>query len=78
MSVLTVACVLKSGGEFLFVTINSDLWIKLAIPAALHGIPYWSWRANESWWREHMVAGGFDIVEVGTRPAELYLLAKKR
>ena len=39
------ARVLKPGGEFLFVTINSDFWVKLAFPLALHGHGgYWGWR----------------------------------
>jgi SAM-dependent methyltransferase len=78
IAIAETARVLKPGGEFLFVTINSDGWIKLAIPAALHGIPYWSWKANDQLWRERMTAAGFDVVEVGTRPGELYVLSKKR
>jgi len=72
------ARVLKPGGEFLFVTINSDFWVKLAFPVALHGGGYWSWRGNEALWRERMTTAGFDVVEVGTRPAEMYVLARKR
>ena len=69
---------LKTGGEFLFVTINSDFWVKLAFPVALHGGTYWSWKGNEGLWRERMTTAGFDVVEVGTRPAEMYVLARKR
>ena len=72
------ARVLKPGGEFLFVTINSDFWVKLAIPIALHGHGYWSWKADDDLWRGRMTTAGFDVVEVGTQPAELYVLAKKR
>jgi SAM-dependent methyltransferase len=72
------ARVLKPGGEFLFVTINSDFWVKLAIPIALHGHGYWSWKADDDLWRGRMATAGFDVVEVGTQPAELYVLAKKR
>jgi SAM-dependent methyltransferase len=71
------ARVLKPGGEFLFVTINSDFWVKLAVPMALHGHGYWSWKGDEDLWRGRLTTAGFDVVEVGTRPAELYFLAKK-
>jgi len=70
--------VLKPGGEFLFVTINSDFWVKLAVPMALHGHGYWSWKGDEDLWRDRLTGAGFDIVEVGAQPAELYVLAKKR
>ena len=63
---------------FLFVTMNSDFWVKLAFPVALHGGTYWSWKGNEGLWRERMTTAGFDVVEVGTRPAEMYVLARKR
>jgi SAM-dependent methyltransferase len=72
------ARILKPGGEFLFVTINSDFWVKFAFPTALHGHGYWGWKSNEALWRERITNGGFDVVEVGTRPAEAYFLAKKR
>jgi len=72
------ARVLKPGGEFLFVTINSDVWVKVAFPTALHGHGYWGRQGSETFWRERMTTAGFDVVEVGTRPAALYVLAKKR
>jgi len=71
------ARILKPGGEFLFVTLNSDLWVKLAIPVAVHGHGYWSWKANEALWRERMTTAGLEVVEVGTQPATLYVLARK-
>jgi SAM-dependent methyltransferase len=72
------ARVLKPGGEFLFVTINSDAWVRLALPMALHGGGYWGRKGNQELWRQRMTSAGFDVVEVGTRPAELYFLARKR
>lgn len=71
------ARVLKPGGEFLFVTINSDFWVKFAFPTAIHGHGYWGGKGNEVLWRERLTTAGFDVVEVGTRPAEMYFLAKK-
>jgi SAM-dependent methyltransferase len=72
------ARILKPGGEFLFVTINSDFWVKFAFPTAIHGHGYWGWKANEAMWRGRMNAAGFDVVQVGARPAEMFFLAKKR
>jgi SAM-dependent methyltransferase len=72
------ARILKPGGEFLFVTINSDFWVKFAFPTAIHGHGYWGWKAQEALWRERMTNAGFDVVEVGKRPAEMFFLAKKR
>ena len=72
------ARILKPGGEFLFVTVNSDFWVHLMMPTALHGHGYWSWRANQEQWRQRITSAGFDVVEVGRRPATLYFLARKK
>ena len=78
-AIAETARILKPGGEFLFVTINSDFWVHSTMPLSIHGHGgYWGWRANEALWRERFNEGGFDVVETGTRPAKLYLLAKKR
>jgi SAM-dependent methyltransferase len=71
------ARILKPGGEFLFVTINSDFWVKLALPMALHGHGYWSWKANAALWADRMKTAGLQVVEVGTQPATLYVMARK-
>ena len=71
------ARILKPGGEFLFVTINSDFWVKFAFPTAIHGHGYWGWKGNEALWRERMTGAGFEVLEVGARPAEMFFLAKK-
>jgi SAM-dependent methyltransferase len=78
MALAETARVLKAGGEFLLVTINSDVWIKLAFPMALHGHGYWSWRGDDDLWRQRLTTAGFDVVEVGRRPGELYVLSTRR
>ena len=66
MAIAETARVLKPGGEFLFVTINSDFWVHLMMPLAIHGHGgYWGWRANEALWRQRFNDGGFDVVETG-------------
>jgi SAM-dependent methyltransferase len=72
-----VARVLKPGGEFLFLVLNVDGWVRLAYPLP-HGHGYFSHAPAAQHWRSQLEAAGFEIVEQGTRPATLYLLARKR
>ncbi|MBX9603684.1 MAG: class I SAM-dependent methyltransferase [Bryobacteraceae bacterium] len=70
-----VARVLKPGGEFLFLTVNRDLWLQFAYPL-LGG--YFGQPAAGERWKTRLAAGGFDIVETGTLPGKLYILCRKR
>jgi SAM-dependent methyltransferase len=69
--------VLRPGGEFLFVVLKVDGWVKLAYPLP-HGHGYFSGAPPEAHWRARLEQAGFDVVEIGSRPATLYLLAKAR
>ena len=71
-----VARVLRPDGEFLLVVINPDGWTRLAYPLFLHH-GYFGGATNHDFWRSSVAAAGFDVVELGTRPATLYLLARK-
>ena len=42
------ARILKAGGDFLLVTINSDFWVKLAFPTAVHGTAIGAGRENRT------------------------------
>jgi len=65
--------VLKPGGEFLLMVIAKDYWLKFAFgPLLLH-----SGTSGAEWWTSRLQEAGFQMIEQGTRPATLYLLARK-
>lgn len=67
--------VVKPGGDFLLMVINQDAWIRTAFPfLAHHG--YFGGRANPDRWRDALTRAGFTVVETGTRPGTLWLLAR--
>jgi SAM-dependent methyltransferase len=76
-SLREAARVVKPGGQLLLVSLNSDWWVRLAIPVALHGHGYWGASQNVARWRRALDEAGFDLIEVGTRPATLYLVASR-
>ena len=69
--------VLKPGGEFLFLTIQRDLYIKIAYPFFIHG-GYFGPAPSPDRWTGVLAEGGFDIIESGTIPGALYVLCRKR
>lgn len=71
-----VARVLRPNGEFLLMVINPDRWTRLAYPHLPHH-GYFGAATNHDFWRSSLAAAGFDIVELGTQPATLYLLGRK-
>ncbi len=56
--------------------INPDGWTRLAYPFFLHH-GYFATATNHDFWRSSVGRAGFDIVEIGTQPATLYVLARK-
>ena len=67
--------VLRPDGEFLLMVIRPDLWIRVAYPMfAEHG--YFG-SDHSARWRGHLEDAGFAIVEEGTLPGTLYLVARK-
>ncbi len=70
-----VARVLKDDGEFLLIVVNVDRWVRIAYPMAHHG--YFGHSPSADDWRGRLESAGFRIVEQGTRPAILYVLARK-
>jgi SAM-dependent methyltransferase len=75
-----VARVLRPGGEFLLMVINPDGWVRTAFPF-LHAHGYFGQHSTpEEWqgrWRGLLSEAGLEVVEVGTRPGTLYLLASR-
>jgi SAM-dependent methyltransferase len=71
------ARVLKPRGQFLFMGLNVDAWVRVAFPLP-PGHGYWTRSENAARWRTLLASAGFDVVEEGTRPGTLYLLAQKR
>ena len=67
------ARVVKPGGEFLLMLVGNDRWAKLAFgPLLTHG-----GTRGKTWWRGQMQEAGFQVVEDGTTPGTLYLLARR-
>jgi SAM-dependent methyltransferase len=67
------ARVLKPGGELLVMFIANDAWIQFAFgPLLLHH----STRGLE-WWASRLQEAGLQVLEQGSRPATIYLLARK-
>lgn len=69
--------VLRPQGELLILVLNVDRWVRLAYPIP-HGHGYFSSAPPAEYWRSNLEAAGFEVLEVGTRPATLYLHARAR
>ena len=72
-SLAEAARVLKPGGDFLLMVITSEKWATFAFgPLLSHG-----GARGANWWAAHVQKAGFQIIEEGTRPLTLYLLARR-
>lgn len=76
-SLRETARVLKPGGQLLIVSLNPDVWVRIAIPTSLHG-GFWGQAQNASRWNEALARAGFDVTETGSRAATYYVLAARR
>jgi SAM-dependent methyltransferase len=75
-SLAEVSRVLRPGGELLLMVVNPDGWTRVAFPLfGAHG--YFGGRGAAERWRAAVVDAGFAVVEVGTAPMTLYLLAQR-
>jgi len=73
MALAEASRVLKPGGQFLMMVITKDFWLKFTFgPLLLH-----SGTASAAWWTGRLQEAGFQVTEQGTRPATLYILARK-
>jgi SAM-dependent methyltransferase len=67
------ARVVKPGGDFLLILIAKEPWAQFAFgPLLMHGGP-----RGPAWWTTRVQEAGFQVLEEGTRPATLYLLARR-
>ena len=67
------ARVLKPGGDFLLMVITKEPWVQFTFgPLLMHG----GTRGPE-WWIPHVQEAGFQVLEQGTQPATLYVLARR-
>ena len=67
------ARVVKPGGDFLLMLIGKEPWIQFAFgPLLMH-----SATRDPAWWPTRLQEAGFQVLEKGTRPATLYLLARR-
>jgi SAM-dependent methyltransferase len=72
-SLAEAARVVKPGGDFLLMVIDNEPWAKFTFgPLLMHGGP-----RGPAWWTARMQEAGFQVLEQGTRPLTLYLLARR-
>jgi SAM-dependent methyltransferase len=72
-SLAEVNRVIKPGADFLLILIANDPWARFAFgPLLSHG-----GTRGASWWTARLKEAGFQVVEEGTRPITLYLLARR-
>jgi ubiquinone/menaquinone biosynthesis C-methylase UbiE len=72
-SLAEAARVVKPGGDFLLMVIAKEPWVQFAFgPLLMHGGP-----RGPAWWTERLQEAGFQVLEEGTRPVTLYLLARR-
>jgi len=65
--------VVKPGGDFLLILISNDRWAKFAYgPMLTHG-----GTRGAAWWTARLQEAGFQVLEQGTQPVTLYLLARR-
>ena len=65
--------VVKPGGDLLLILISNDRWAKFAYgPMLTHG-----GTRGAAWWTSRLQEAGFQVLEQGTQPVTLFLLARR-
>jgi ubiquinone/menaquinone biosynthesis C-methylase UbiE len=65
--------VLKPGGDFLLMLVGKEPWVRFMYGPLLQHMG----TRGAPWWTMQMEKAGFQVVEEGTRPATLYILARR-
>jgi SAM-dependent methyltransferase len=72
-SLAEAARVVKPGGDFLLIVVAKEPWVQFTFgPLLMH-----SGTLGAAWWTTRLQEAGFQVVEEGTRPATLYVLARR-
>src|SRR5438552_4183820 len=72
-SLAEAARVVKPGGDFLLMVIGDEPWAKFTFgPLLKHG-----GARGSAWWTARVQEAGFQVLEEGTRPLTLYVLAQR-
>jgi ubiquinone/menaquinone biosynthesis C-methylase UbiE len=71
------ARVLKANGQFLYLGLNSDAYIRFVFPP-LHGHGWWHRSEMPAEWRALLTGAGFEVISIGTRPGTLWVLGQKK
>jgi ubiquinone/menaquinone biosynthesis C-methylase UbiE len=71
------ARVLKPDGQFLYLGLNSDGYVRFVFPP-LHGHGYWHRSEMPDKWRGLLTDAGFDVIGLGTQPGTLWVLGQKK
>ena len=72
-SLAEAARVVKPNGDFLLILIAKEPWLQYTFgPMLMH-----TGLRGANWWAPRLQEAGFQILEQGTRPATLYLLARR-
>lgn len=65
--------VVKPGGDFLMMVVAKEPWIRFAVgPLLVH-----AGTRGADWWTARIQEAGFQVLEVGTRPGTLFVLARQ-
>ena len=72
-SLAEAARVVKPGGDFLLIVIAKEPWVQFTFgPLLMH-----RGTRGPAWWTARVQEAGFGVLEEGTRPLTLYLLARR-
>jgi len=71
-SLAEAARVVKPGGDFLLMVVAKEPWTQFSFGPVMH-----MGMRGPAWWNDRLREAGFQILEQGTRPGTLYLLARR-